>query len=569
MLNTLSTMIDSKAALVLHLFGPSGKLLQRVRNLGYREASLSFDCLETGNYRLEVHDHLYRGGWEYSFAILRLSKDSDAPAPFELLRSQFDLLERARVNPPTYGLIPCVRLVESGTLRGVDEGMPIFLHDETAYPRRKAMMLATPCLVEGRFDRNGDEDWIELSATEGEVLFFEVMSQRLGYRTDPHLTVFRVDRSNDGNESIQLIGEQDDGWDLGNEEVRIRSRDPIYRFQAPADGIYRVLILDLQADEGSPHENTWLLSVRPPKPDFTLIAYLPFPANNPSAARPYGNSMSRYGCEMIRVLAIRHDGFDEPIEVRAEGLPTGLLASSSWIAPNQNSTNVQLCTADEAESWVGALSISGTAGTNREHRHYAIPVSVTDGPDGFRNSVVSRLGASITVAVNALDDFPLTIDLPGDAVRTVAKGDKLTLPIALRRRPGGNDRCVLRPQQVPPKWTAGELAIEGNANEGSLEVQIAADAPLGKYSFWLSGETKIKMPWNPQAVERLQARKDQLTQYLDSPEHTENRGAIEQALRALSEQVEQAKKNSSEREFTVFVPSSLIAIEIVEPVKSE
>jgi hypothetical protein len=101
-------------------------------------------------------------------------------------------------------------------------------------------------------------------------------------------------------------------------------KDSRLDFDPPADGEYRVRIGDARGKGGPTY--AYRLTVRPPRPSYNVH----FNPTSPSVWK--GNAVP------ITVTADRIDGFDGPIDVRLENLPTGLSAPVTTIPAGAEST---------------------------------------------------------------------------------------------------------------------------------------------------------------------------------------------------------------------------------------
>jgi hypothetical protein len=105
-------------------------------------------------------------------------------------------------------------------------------------------------------------------------------------------------------------------------------------FDAPADGVYQARVTDARGSAGPDH--AYRVTVRPPRPDYSV-------SFNPTAP-----SVWKGGAIPVSVTATRTDGFDGPIRVKLEGLPTGFSAPESFIEGNQTTTSFSLFAAADA-----------------------------------------------------------------------------------------------------------------------------------------------------------------------------------------------------------------------------
>lgn len=156
--------------------------------------------------------------------------------------------------------------------------------------------IASTVALSGRIDPPGDQDAFRISLRKGDKRLFRVESRTLGRPLDPVLRVL--------DPGGKMLAESDDSG--GN------SRDPEQSFTAPADGEYRLLVRDLNG-QGGPRF-AYLLSVVEPQPDFALSL----------AADRFELTAGK--TTKIPVAVQRKDSFAEPIEIVAEGLPSGVAA---------------------------------------------------------------------------------------------------------------------------------------------------------------------------------------------------------------------------------------------------
>jgi hypothetical protein len=152
-----------------------------------------------------------------------------------------------------------------------------------------------PITVSGRLDPGG-VDVFTFEAKKGEQFLFQVESRSLGSPLDAVLRL--TDAA--GKELARVD-------DTGNR------RDPELSFKAPRDGAYRVEVSDLHS-EGGPRYAYRLRALRP-GPDYDLTL-----KDDRFALTP-GKPLE------LPVTVGRRQGFAEPVEVSAEGLPPGVTAA--------------------------------------------------------------------------------------------------------------------------------------------------------------------------------------------------------------------------------------------------
>jgi hypothetical protein len=122
----------------------------------------------------------------------------------------------------------------------------------------------------------------------------------------PPATVFPLG----GVAPVTLTYNNDDGGPSFQKDSRVT-------FDPPADGVYLVRVADVRGLGGADH--AYHLVVRRPSPSFRID----LGTENPNVPRG--------GTELVAVNVTRTDGFDSPIEVRAEDLPPGITATPAKI----------------------------------------------------------------------------------------------------------------------------------------------------------------------------------------------------------------------------------------------
>jgi hypothetical protein len=156
--------------------------------------------------------------------------------------------------------------------------------------------IAGPVALSGRIDPPGDQDVFRLALRKGDTRMIRVESRALGRPLDPVLRILDA--------GGKILVESDDTG--GNDRDLERS------FTAPADGVYRLVVRDLNG-RGGPRF-AYLLSVLEPRPDFALsLASDRFDLTPGKVTK-------------VAVAVQRKDGQAEPIEIVAEGLPAGITA---------------------------------------------------------------------------------------------------------------------------------------------------------------------------------------------------------------------------------------------------
>jgi WD40 repeat protein len=105
-------------------------------------------------------------------------------------------------------------------------------------------------------------------------------------------------------------------------------------FDPPADGLYQVRVGDARGEGGKAH--AYRLTVRPPRPDFTV------------SFSPTAPVVTRGGATALRVNVQRIDEFDGPIALELLDLPTGFEAPRTDVPAGENNTVFALHASEKA-----------------------------------------------------------------------------------------------------------------------------------------------------------------------------------------------------------------------------
>ena len=346
--------------------------------------------------------------------------------------------------------------------------------------------------------------------------------------------------------------------------MKLRMRDPYFQFTAPENATYRILLADNATGARPAEALNFVLTVREAQPTFELVAYQPFPSKDPVQSKNWATDLMRGGTESIHVLVTRRDGFSDAIELSVEGLPAGVTCEKAIVAAGANEAMLVLQAADDAAEWFGKIKVVGRSLGASPQDRTALAATTLRGTTPTRNTIESRLAANLTLRVNAMDTAPLLVAIGAGQALEMSRGGKLPFPVKVTRRAGGAGKCTLRPQNLPPKVTLGEIPVEGDKSEATAELTIAPDAPVGEYTFWMQNETPIKWRPNPQAQVAAEAYAAKLKAASEDPALAAEKPKIDEALKAANERVEQLKKSTAERDVTVYFPTTPLRIRVVE-----
>ncbi|MEX0938777.1 MAG: PPC domain-containing protein [Pirellulales bacterium] len=556
--------IDSRMDATLELFGPDGKFLDSSRDAVGLEPLLDFTAPADGPYRLRVFDFIYSNGPDYFY---RLAASTAPHVDFafppagepgttqtftlygrnlpggeatELVDRRGNKLEKVTIQidvpsepdaaasaqlpeamrPGQAGLQAFQYRLESeqGASNPVTIGLasaPVLAETEPNDAPEQAQKVQFPCELVGQFGQRGDRDWIELEATKGQHIHVDVISSQMGLPTDPWLAIQQVHRGDDGKEVVREIKSQGEGrGNVGGREFDTANDDPRADFEVPEDGLYRIMVRDLYASsQGSPRL-VYRIVIGPPRPDFELVAVarrdqIPNPQERVEQASPL---LRRGGTTSLDLLALRRDGYGEPIQVTVENLPEGVRATPCVIGSGETRATLVLSAAEDAGAWRGPIRMVGRgkigdAEVVREASSGSVTWEAANGNERSR----ARLTTGIMLAVVEIEQAPVLVELGADGV-SAPQGGKVSVPLKVTRRQGFAAEITLQPVGLPQQIKAAEIKVAPDAQEASLELTIEEGAPLGPRSFHLQSPVKFAYRRNVATVEAAEAAKAEAIQ---------------------------------------------------------
>lgn len=555
--------IDSRMDATLILYDAAGKELSRNRDTNRRDPLLDFVVPADGTYVIEVNDFLYAGSNEH---VYRLSIGVDPyidyvfpPAglagstasytlygrnlpggqPTKIVSADGKALESlaveialpadqsvqnldapASVEPDESGIdgLSYQLNTPQGASNRVLLGFataPVVPEQEPNNEPAQAQAVTAPCEVVGQFYPQNDRDWITFQAKAGEALWIEVFSQRLGLPTDPFVLVQQVTKNEKGEEQVKDIQGVDDYMDNpGGRFIvyEMKTDDPAFRFVAPADGTYRVLIKNLSSYTHSDPRFVYRLAIHPAKPDFRVVAkprLLPFsPDPNQNPPTVWSPLLRKGGTELIDVVVFRHNEFDGEVQVSIEGLPAGVTSSPITIGAGQTTGVLVVAAAENAAEATALVTVVGKAKIgDAEVAHAARTATMVWGGPIAQVTSRTRLTRNLALAVSAAETAPFFVDSGANLVLEMCRSGKVQVPVKLVRRGEFKGNVTLAPSSLPPNVKQVTATVDAKDAEGKLDIALPANVPVGTYSFALLGTTQVSYARNPEAVTAANERK--------------------------------------------------------------
>jgi hypothetical protein len=248
-------------------------------------------------------------------------------------------------------------------------------------------------------------------------------------------------------------------------------KDSRLSFIAPAAGDYIVRIRDARGEAGPLY--AYRLTLAAPRPDFDVFV------------SPSNPNVPRGGRVPVMVTAYRRDGFNDPIEVRLDGLPPGVTGESGLILPGQSSVAITLAASADAPAApvplvaTGQATIGGQAVVRQARADEKVSVLSVAAPPDVR--VVSVEPALIELA-------------PGGHAKVRAK---------IARENGFAGRVPLAVLNLPLRVTVPDIGLNGiliTEAQDSREFEIIADenAPPAEQTLFVTARVETNQVASPE-----------------------------------------------------------------------
>lgn len=454
-----------------------------------------------GEYRIELHDALYRGGepgffrlkvgaFHYADLVYPLAVQRGANATFEFAATDLPADARAtatwssidglprRVQPaPWPAAVPLISGSRPRVL--VTEHAEII---EAPAGDKPQEIPAAPVAINGRIAKPGERDRYRLAVAPGTSLRFDVLARRAGAALDGVLSI-----------------QNEQGAELAGNDDRPDTSDPGLDFKVP-DGTTAVFVAisDLQG-RGGP-DFVYRISVAPAgQPDFSLSL---------SAPR---YQVPKDGAALARVR-VERAGYNGPIQLEFSNLPASVSITGNEIPAGAVEALVTL----SAPGLSPAQSLTTVLGTSTQpntaiRRPALIPADVV-------NKHQPWLRDELALAVTAPGPLDLAWDLFASDVK-FAVGTALPIKLRVKRAAdvAGAVRLTLLSTQTTPRKRVKvnnvdrevddvertirfEAAPTIPADQGEVATKVLIPGDLPRIAYDLAVQAELLAPDNKTVV---------------------------------------------------------------------
>ena len=484
-----------------HRFDTRTELLGAVTDLHGREVArmkngtLVFTAPADGSYRLRLHELMHRTGDDYAFRVVL--GDS---------------------VPPVGQIGPIGPISIGGTVKGSFAGIHTF----------------------------------DLPFKAGERFVIQVLSHQLGHATDPHLVIENLKA--DGSTTAQAEVADAPVVTPAPGLVKLENRDPLYAFEAKADGTFRITLSDNFA-------TTLPFEMRvAEKAEERLIAMntlLPKAANAKTGEMGFANVL-RGGIHALEVAVQNRNTYSEGIELKADKLPAGVTSLGGFIGKGQSLGYIAFQAAADAPTDAGVVS--------------SLPESAYvcfEAKDATREVLLTRQSGPPAIGVSSLSTPALIVTEKTDIFEVPADG-KLEIVLKVTRHAEFTDAIKLKALGLTDAAKAPEADIPAKAAVGKFTLDVKAlKLAAGEYGFILQGPAKMKVRRNLEELAEAEKKAKEATEALakakadKSPKAAELVKSAEKAKADADKAVKDQTTKAAPKDATFMVWSNPVRVRVV------
>ena len=412
--------------------------------------------------------------------------------------------------------------------------------------------LTLPGEFVGQFEAKNDVDTFRFAGKAKQKYSIQVFGQRNGIVVDPVIVVDQVIKDKAGKETFKRLGNVGATSvfpDLGGKLFDTRTDDPYYLFTAPADGVFRVTLRDLQFETRGNSRMVYRAVIRQPKPDFRLAALPLYPQAVNTGGAPAAISLRKGDCFKISVMALRQDGFNETIDLSVKGLPAGVSCKAASIGAGTNNA-VMIIQADEtAKKWSGQIEIVGqSTGADAKKLERVARAATVLRPVAVNIRANSRISRSLGLSViDEVAPYQVVADV---AEVKVNQGRQVLVPVKVLKRTGFDNAVALAWNGIPKNSniTIQNKTIAKGKKDELFQLFVKNNAKPGVYTAYLQSTVDVSYRRNPGQVDEAKKVQAEATKKVTDAKAalaaaTKKRDALAKDTKKTAEQkkTEQAK----------------------------
>lgn len=460
--------LDSSVAIL----NTSGKELARNEDFNGLDSLLSFNVPEDGEYVLQIRDFRYLGGGNYTYrcyagalpyveSIFPFGAQRGKQVEVKLTGRNLEGTETMTLNIDKKS--PLGRQeIRAKAPKGYSNLIPFevsdfpdFTESEVNDAVDKANSVTVPVVINGRIGAPNDIDRFKFKTDKDQKLVCEVNAFRYGSPLDALLILTDAKGS---------VLQQNDDSALADARLE---------FDAKKDAEYIIGIRDLTGRGGD--QFGYRLSIRPPSAtDAGFVARF-----TPDTPRVHRGNHSRIRCDVTRL-----GGFDGPIRLTLQDLPTGIIAEPIVMTTAPSSGLMTISALKDAPLGTFPIKVvaSGVVGGKTITRN-AEPLS---GDKAVKESFLT-----------VLDAAPFTIE-PVTLTASIEQNQSAGIEVLAQRNEGFTGEIKISAEgfsagkePITKSFDLGEVTLKASDSMGKLKLAAKQDAEVGTRSIMLKGETSM------------------------------------------------------------------------------
>lgn len=466
---------------ILVISDATGRELSSNDDFTFADSLINYKFEQAGDYFVTVRDVDFNGTASFTYVLqttdrpfvtgaFPMAVSPSGPMAFQvagynLATPMAELVPNSLPNPLPVGrysaqLSPGSAAFNPVTLEVTD--LPLIADTEPNDKPDQAQAVSVPQAINGRMDGPNDIDNYALTLKAGQPVRCEVRARRNGSSLDSTIRV------------LNAMG----GVVVANDDIHPSTKDSMLVFTPPADGVYTLQIRDL-LNRGGPTFG-YILTVKTEVVDFTAQCDEDRAGLGPGTNVPWYVRLTKTG------------GFNVPVEVRVEGLPTGVSFVPLTIPAHANDGVLILQAAADAKPLASLVKVIAKATlpaaegqSPRVIEKLVEPMTEMEMPGGGRMAWPVE-----TQVVSVCSNFDIASVLVIPTELSLKPGEKATLEVEIARRENFKDRVTLDvmlqhlgtifgtslPPGVKVIDAGSKTSLDPNETKGRVVLEVAADA---------------------------------------------------------------------------------------------
>jgi hypothetical protein len=343
-----------------------------------------------------------------------------------------------------------------------------------------------PVAINGVIESRGETDWFRFSAKKGDRYRVRTYAATLDSELDARVII----KPAEGNLAKQQWDEDDSRWephDLTGHHYRHQTKlrlDPVFMFEPKTDGDWLIGISDTRREGGPRH--VYRVEFEP-HIDSAFVTHEPARSQNALARDRVVLFPGRRSTRPLLIQKGFGSTYNEPLQLRAEGLPAGVTMEAPPFRQGDGNVPVTFIAEPGVKpiATLVDLIVEPVDPTARESFRggFVMNTRPTDRRGGF--AMCFRITRRLALAVVEGAAFDLAVDPP----RTpLVHNGTLDLTVRVNRQPGFAGAVYLEADWLPPGVERQPpLIIKAAETAGTYRLKAGPKAVVGDFPFIITG----------------------------------------------------------------------------------